>query len=301
VTSPRTQRDRQQPLSGQSGTAANDTQQGGPAGSPGRPRRPAHDKWRIPRRSEAQIEAIGKACRIVALALDAVEEAARPGVTTAELNAIARELIEGQGGTSLFRGYTRASAPPFPGDVCLSVNEQIVHGVPSERIIVDGDVVTIDCGVRFQGWCGDAARTLLVGEVTEEARRLARTTRNVLELAIDMMTVGALWSDIARAMQTAAEDAKFGVVVEYVGHGIGKQLHEPPKVPAFATGWDWRRDFVLRPGMVLAIEPMLTAGSPQVASLDDGWTVATRDGSLAAHEEHTIAVRDSGIEVLTRT
>jgi methionyl aminopeptidase len=263
-------------------------------------KRPSTDKLRIPRRTDAEIKAIAQACRIVAQALDAVQTATRPGLTTAALAEFARETIEQAGGKSLFRGYTRGDAPPFPGDVCLSVNEEIVHGVPGERIIADGDVVKIDCGVRYAGWCGDGARTLLVGEVTEEARRLAQTTKDVLALAIDMMKAGALWSDIAKAMQTAAQDAQFGVVVEYVGHGIGRELHEPPKVPAFATGWDWSRDFVLKPGMVLAVEPMLTAGSPRVASLDDGWTVVTRDRSLAAHEEHTVAIRERGPQVLTQ-
>lgn len=262
-------------------------------------KRPSNDNLRIPRRTEAEIEAIARACRIVRLVLDTIEETARPGVTTANLAKIARDLIEREGATSLFRGYTRGSAPPFPGDVCISVNEEVVHGIPSERIIADGDVVKIDCGVRYEGWCGDGARTLLIGEVTDEARRLAQTTKDVLALAIDMMKAGALWSDIAKAMQTAAEEARFGVVVEYVGHGIGRELHEPPKVPAFATGWDASRDFVLKPGMVLAIEPMLTAGSPEVRSLDDGWTVVTQDGATAAHEEHTVAIREFGAQALT--
>ncbi len=254
---------------------------------------------RIPLRSEDEIAAIGRACRVVGLVLDATTKACQPGMTTADLATVARNAIDEAGGESLFRGYTRGGATPFPGDVCISVNEEVVHGIPGDRIIREGDVVKVDCGVRLSEWCGDGATTILVEPVADESRRLAQATRYVLDLAIDMMNPGVLWSDIARAMQTASEEAGFGVVTDYVGHGIGRSLHEPPKVPAFAAGWDWIDDFVLRPGMVLAVEPMLTAGLPEVVRLNDGWTVATRDRRPAAHEEHTIAVRDDGVLVLT--
>jgi methionyl aminopeptidase len=256
-------------------------------------------KLKVSLRSDDEVDAIRSAARAVGLTLQACRDVCRIGMTTRELADAAADVIRSTGGESLFRGYRRGAAPPFPGDVCISVNEEVVHGVPGDRIIRDGDLVTVDCGVRLNGWCGDGATTLQIGAVKPLHRRLARATRDVLELAIDMMEPGVLWSDIARAMQTAGEDAGFGVVRDFVGHGIGRELHEPPKVPAFVDGWNGMTDFVLRPGMVLAVEPMLTAGTPETVGLTDGWTVVTRDRRWAAHEEHTIAVRDDGVEVLS--
>jgi len=264
------------------------------------PRTAVFGKLRIPLRNAEETEAIRRAGRVVANVLDVARQACSPGMTTAELSDICLAEIRRHGAESLFRGYRRGKLPPFPGDVCISVNEQVVHGIPGERIIREGDLVKVDCGVRLNGWCGDGARSILVGRTDEKLRKLVDATRNVLALAVDMMQPGTPWSDIALAMETAAAATGFGIVLDYVGHGVGRELHEPPKVPAFATGWDWKFDFVLRPGMVLAVEPMLTAGSPRVESLPDGWTVATCDGGFAAHEEHTIALTERGASILTR-
>jgi len=248
-----------------------------------------------------EIEKMRQAGRLVRMVLDRLNEMAAPGVRTEELDAEAERLCRSHGATCLFKGVPgRGRAGPFPGNVCVSLNEQVVHGIPSRREIRDGDLVSVDFGVRLDGWCGDAAETFLVGDVAPEARRLSDVTRNALEIAVQMMRPGERWSNIARAMQEYVEDEGFSVVREFVGHGIGSEMHEEPKVPNFVSRELLTRDIVLAEGMALAVEPMVNLGSPAVECAADGWTIVTRDRLPSAHFEHTLATTADGADVLTR-
>ncbi len=206
------------------------------------------------------------------------------------------------GAEALFKGVRSPQAKiPFPGVICASVNEQVVHGIPSrEAALRAGDILSIDFGVRLGGYCGDAAVTIPIGEISAERRRLMEVTREVLDIAIARMKPGARWSQIAGVMQRHAESAGFSVVRDFVGHGIGTKMHEDPKVPNFVSDELLAEDIVLTEGMILAVEPMINAGTSAVRTLANGWTVVTRDGSSSAHFEHTIAVVRGGNEVLTR-
>jgi methionyl aminopeptidase len=262
----------------------------------------AKDAEPIALRSATEIQAIGRAGAVVGAALNAASVLCEPGVTTAELDAAAAAVLRCAGAVSLFLNYPNRSAEfGFPASTCVSVNEEIVHGIPGERVLRGGDIVTIDCGARLDGWCADAAITVCIGHTAPVIRELADTAEGVLEAAIAMIRPGVSWSEIAAHMQLIAEDAGFGVVRRYVGHGIGRDMHEAPQVPAFLSDAFARRgDFTLQPGMVLAIEPMLTIGSSETAVLDDGWTVVTADGLPACHVEHTVAVTYRGGQVMTR-
>lgn len=219
------------------------------------------------------------------------------GVTTAEINAVYRDLFAGQGATPLFLNYGQ---PPFPAETCISVNEELVHGIPGSRKLRAGDIVSIDTGCRLDGWCGDAAITLPVGEIPGRTRKLLRVTQGVLDLAIEKMAICQRWSDVAAAMQDYVRSAGFSVVEEMVGHGIGTELHEPPQVPNYLSDeLQGTGDFELRPGVVLAVEPMVNAGSREIEHLADEWTVVTRDRQPCAHFEHTIAITSDGPQRLT--
>lgn len=249
-----------------------------------------------------QIERMRPACRVVVAVLDRCEQACRPGVTTRELDDLAHETFTGLGATGLFYGYPDYQpGRGYPRHTCISVNEEIVHGIPGDRIIREGDIVSIDCGVRLDGWCGDSARTILVGAVAPEARRLVETTTRCLEEAIAAIRPGLRWSDVGLIMERLAVRERLGIIREYVGHGIGRAMHEAPKVPNYAITPGGREDFILRPGLVIAIEPMLTLGRGQTLTLRDGWTVVTKDRKFAAHQEHTVAVTADGVDVLTRS
>lgn len=246
------------------------------------------------------IASIRSAGAIVAAVHDACREAIVAGIRTADLDAIAERTIKEHGGESLFLGYGNTGAGTgFPAITCISVNEEIVHGIPGDRIIRDGDIVTVDCGVRFEGWCADAARTFLVGNVDPAWVELVDATRTLLQTAIDLIRPGVWWKEIAAVLQDQANEGGYGIIREYVGHGIGRHLHESPRVPNYVSRDIVRNDFRLEPGLVLAVEPMLTLGSGETVSLDDGWTVVTRDRQPAAHEEHTVAVTRHGSEILT--
>lgn len=252
-------------------------------------------------KSAREVELMRAAGRIVHQVLSELANLVKPGVTTAELDARADEVVREAGGIALFKGVKNPQARfPFPACICASVNEEVVHGIPRARALKDGDVISVDCGVRLDGYCGDAARTFAVGEVSAETQRLLDVTHAALEVALCEIRPGLHWSDVAAKMQKCVEDDGFGVVREFVGHGIGRQMHEEPKIPNF---WDRSQrgsDFELRVGMTLAIEPMVTAGKPGVVLGDDtGWPVRTKDGSWAAHFEHTVAVTSDGTEVLT--
>jgi len=247
-----------------------------------------------------EIEKMRPAGRMVRRVLDSLGEMLAPGVTTEELDREAERICRVHGATCLFKGVPgRGGAGPFPGNICASINEQVVHGIPSQRTVRPGDVVSIDFGVRLDGWCGDAAETFLVGEVKPERRRLVDVTRNCLALAVSMIQPGGVWSAVAAAMQEYVESEGFSVVKEFVGHGIGQEMHEDPKVPNFLSPELKAHDIALRPGLVMAIEPMVNLGGAAVQYARDGWTVVTRDRKASAHFEHSVAVTADGAAILT--
>ncbi len=246
-----------------------------------------------------QIRSMRVAGLVVGRTLAAVRDAARPGNTTAELDAVAREHIAAAGATSSFLGYGAGfGLPPFPAVTCISVNSVIVHGIPGDRVLVDGDLVSVDFGVSKDGWHGDSAITFGVGELPEAATTLSETTRQAMWAGIAAARIGGHLGDIGHAVETSVRSRKagYGIVAEYTGHGIGTEMHQPPDVPNLGRPG---RGGLLVKGMCLAIEPMVTIGSANAATLDDEWTVVTRDGSLAAHWEHTIALTPAGVWVLT--
>ena len=239
---------------------------------------------------------------VVAGVLSKLQKIAKPGMTTAYLDGIALRMTKEAGAEALFKGVRSPQARmPFPGAICASINEQVVHGIPSESVVLrEGDILSIDFGVRLNGYCGDAAVTVPIGRISEENRRLVDATQEVLKIAIDRMRPGVRWSEVAGKMQRYAESAGFSVVRDFVGHGIGTKMHEDPKVPNFVSEELLADDILLSEGMVLAVEPMINAGSYAVRTLSNGWTVVTRDGKYSAHFEHTIAMLKGGCEVLTR-
>ncbi len=252
-------------------------------------------------KSPREIELIRAAGRIVYQVHQRMRELVRPGLPVRELGDAAEAVIDAAGGEALFKGVTsQATKFPFPAAICASVNEQVVHGIPDDRELRAGDIISIDCGVRLKGYCADAANTLPVGEVSPEVRRLLRVTREALDLALSEMRPNRPWSEVAKLIQSHVESAGFAVVREFVGHGIGQSMHEEPKVPNYTDRKQRKQDFSLEPGLVLAVEPMVTAGSREVMSGDwTGWPQVTKDGSLAAHYEHTVVVTDDGVDVLT--
>lgn len=228
---------------------------------------------------------------LVASVLQALREAVTPGVTTADLDALAEQRVRAVGAEPAFKGYHG-----YPATICASVNEEVVHGIPSRRELVEGDIVSVDIGVLLDGFYGDAAVTIPVGRITEEAASLLQVTEEALHQAIARVKVGGRVSDIGSAVQGHVEQHGFSVVREFVGHGIGQKLHEEPQVPNYGPAGRGPR---LAEGMVLAIEPMVNAGKPGVRVLSDGWTAVTKDGRLSAHFEHTVAVTAAGPLVLT--
>jgi methionyl aminopeptidase len=242
-------------------------------------------------RSTEEVARIRESARIVAGTLQLLKKLGRPGVTTAEMDKQAEAFIRDHGGEPSFLGYHG-----YPASTCISVNEEVVHGIPGDRVLKDGDLVGVDVGVLKNKYHGDAAVSFTVGEGSEEARRLMKITMESLHRAIDAFQEGNRLGDIGWAVQSLAEDNGYGVVRTLVGHGIGQQMHEDPQVPNYGrpgTG------LLLRSGMVFAIEPMLTVGSHEVKTLSDHWTVVTRDGSLSCHFEHTVALTESGPEILS--
>jgi methionyl aminopeptidase len=250
-------------------------------------------------RSKTEIEAIRRACRIVMETLRAVREAVRPGATTAELNAVAERELAARGATSNFKGYRPLrELTPYPAVLCASVNDVVLHGIPGERTLREGDLVSLDMGAIYDGWHGDSAITVPVGTVSAEAQRLLDVTQEALRLGIAQAQPGKRVLDIARSVQAYVESQGCSVVREYSGHGIGRALHEDPSVPNYVERG--QANPLIRPGMVFAIEPMVTLGRAAIRTLRDGWTVVTADGSLAAHFEHTVAITPTGPDILTR-
>lgn len=252
-------------------------------------------------RSRREIELMRQAGAVVANVLSKLKEVAEPGMTTARLDDIAFQMTVDAGAEALFKGVrSPMSNTPFPGAICASINEQVVHGIPSENTrLRDGDILSVDFGVRLNGYCGDAAVTIAVGDVSEDKRKLMDVTEHVLGIAIKKSKPSVRWSQVAAEMQQYAESAGFSVVRDFVGHGIGREMHEEPKVPNFVSNELLADDIALTEGMVLAVEPMINAGSTAVRTLKNGWTVVTRDGKCSAHFEHTIVILEDGCEVLT--
>jgi len=242
-------------------------------------------------RDEEEIRAIRAAAQIVGRTLDLVESAIRPGITTGELDRIAEDFIRSQGGRPAFKGYRG-----FPATICPSINEEVVHAIPGGCVLKEGDIVGVDVGVEKNGFYGDAARTFAVGEISDEAKKLLEVAKQSLMSGIEQARPGNRVGDISHAIQTYAESHGYSVVRSLVGHGIGREMHEEPQVPNYGPPARGPR---LMAGQVLAIEPMLNIGGPDVVTRPDGWTVATSDGSLSAHFEHTVAIGSKGPEILS--
>jgi methionyl aminopeptidase len=253
---------------------------------------------RIQLKSKDEVKLMREAGLVAAEILESVCDAAKPGASTWDLDRIARAGIEKHKVKSAFLGYGGYDVPPYPGVLCTSRNHVIVHGIPrKDDVIADGDIIGIDFGIFKHGFCADTARTVAVGNVSTENRKLVETTEQALEQAIALCRVGSRLGDLGAAVQNYAEIRGYSVVRQFVGHGTGKQMHEDPQVPNFGTPGSGKR---LKAGLVIAVEPMVNAGSPDVEVLDDKWTAVTKDRSMSAHFEHTIAVTEEGPWVLTR-
>lgn len=244
-------------------------------------------------KSKGEFEVMSRAGRLVAETLDKLRAAVKPGMSTGDLDKIAYDHITRNNGVPSFKGYHG-----FPASICTSVNDEIVHGIPSKRrVLNEGDIISIDCGAIIDGWHGDAALTVPVGKTTPEMERLLQATEDSLRKGIEQAVPGKRMGDVSAAIQRYAEGQGYSVVREYVGHGIGRQMHEDPQVPNWGTPG---RGMLLKKGMALALEPMINAGAADVRVLDDRWTVVTKDGQWSAHFEHTVALTDNGTEILTK-
>ncbi len=243
-------------------------------------------------KSRMEIDIMREAGRIVALTHQELAKAIKPGVTTKQLDELAETFIRSKGAVPSFKGYGG-----FPGSICASVNEELVHGIPGKRVLHEGDIISIDIGAQLEGYHGDSAWTYAVGKISEEDQRLMKVTEESLYKGLEKAIPGGRLSDISHAIQIHAEAAGFSIVREYVGHGVGRGLHEDPQIPNYGPPGRGPR---LKPGMVLAIEPMVNAGERYVRTLEDNWTVVTVDGKNCTHYEHTIAITEDGYEILTR-
>ncbi|MCH8310885.1 MAG: type I methionyl aminopeptidase [Chloroflexi bacterium] len=248
-------------------------------------------------KSRRELKLMIEAGQIVASAKAKLAEATAPGIETRELDAIAENEIRRHGAIPSFKGYQAGATVPFPASICVSINDEIVHGIPSKRKLNEGEIISIDIGAIFHGLHADSAFTIGVGQVSEEAQRLMDATRESLNRGIAEIRAGARIGDISNAIQTYAEGLEYGVVRQYVGHGIGFEMHEDPQVPNYGQPG---RGPLIRKGMALAIEPMLNIGGWETKQLTDGWTVATADGTLSAHFEDTVAITEDGPKVTTR-
>lgn len=242
-------------------------------------------------KSDREIELMRKAGNVVGRVFERLEKEIEPGVKTRQLDQIAAEMIKSSGGRAAFLGYKG-----FPGNICASINDEIVHGIPGERALAEGDIIGLDIGVELEGYYSDAAATFAVGKISQEARQLIDATERSLYLGIEQARAGNRVSDISYAIQTFVERHGFSVVRAFVGHGIGSNMHEEPEVPNFGPP---NKGVKLEPGMTLAIEPMVNQGTYKVSILEDGWTAVTEDGKLSAHFEHTILVGEEGPQILT--
>ena len=255
-------------------------------------------------KSAREIERMRKAGLYVWHALQIAEQLIRPGITTGEIDAKIEQFFDDHHVVPLFKGVP--GKVPFPAVTCISVNEQVVHGIPGKRVLQEGDIVGIDTGCKLldagsqtKGWCGDSARTFAVGKITEVQRRLMDVTEEMLNIAIEEMGRAATWCTVAKKMQALALQDGFAVIEDLVGHGIGREMHENPQVPNYVSHQVFKNDFKLVPGMVLAVEPMVNVGTKKIRTLRDHWTIVTHDQKPSAHFEHTLALTSSGVRVLT--
>jgi methionyl aminopeptidase len=248
-------------------------------------------------RSARELGLMREAGKLVARALKICRDMAKPGVKTIEIDQAVEAFYAKHNATPLFKGYP--GKVPFPAVTCLSLNAEVVHGIPGPRQLKDGDILKVDTACRLNGWCADRAITIPVGTVRPETLRMVRTAEEVLQLVIDELPRRRWWSEIASLMQRHVEQAGFSVVTQFVGHGIGQKMHENPQVPNFVNRETRKHDFRLEPGLVLAVEPMVNMGKPDVVILRDHWTVVTRDGLPSAHVEHTLALTPAGVQVIT--
>ncbi len=248
-------------------------------------------------KSPREIALMREAGKLVARALKLCREMAKPGVTTWELDQAVEAFYAQHNAVPLFKGYPGKT--PFPAVTCMSVNEQVVHGIPNKRPLKEGDLLKVDTACKLNGWCADAAITIPIGEISPEKKRLLRVAEETLQLAIDLFGKKRWWSEVASAMQRHVEQAGFSVVTNYVGHGIGRAMHEHPQVPNYVDRETRKQDFRIEPGLVLAIEPMVNMRRPEVEVLSDHWTVVTRDRMPSVHVEHTVALTPQGVLVLT--
>ena len=248
-------------------------------------------------KTEDEIELMRAANMLVAETLAEVAKAIRPGVTTAQLDQLAEEFIRDHGAEPTFKGFPNPYGGPFPGSICTSVNDEVVHGVPTQgRVLRDGDIISVDCGTLLNGFNGDSCYTFAVGEISEEVGQLLQTTKEALYKGIEAAYAGQRIGDIGNAVQQHCEARGYGVVREFVGHGIGKDMHEDPQVPNFGRRGQGKQ---LKNGMCIAIEPMITMGSREIYMMPDKWTIRTKDGRPAAHFEHTIAIRNGKADILS--
>ncbi len=247
-------------------------------------------------KTEDEIELIRRANRLVGATLCELSKHIKPGITTLQLDAIADEFIRDHGAVPTFKGFPNPYGGPFPASICASVNEVVVHGVPNETILKDGDIISVDCGVLLDGFNGDSCYTFCVGEVSDEKKELLRVTKESLYLGIESAIAGNHVGDIGHAIQTHCEKHGYGVVRELTGHGIGREMHEDPQVPNYGRRGNGP---MLKAGMCIAIEPMITMGDRAIGLLPDQWSIVTRDGKPAAHFEHTIAIRKGKAEILS--
>lgn len=247
-------------------------------------------------KTEDEIDLLRSANQLVSLTHAEIAKVIRPGITTAQLDKLAEEFIRDHGAIPTFKGFPNPYGGPFPASICASVNDQVVHGIPNDEPLKDGDIVSIDCGTLLNGFCGDSCYTFCVGEVAEEVKQLLKVTKESLYLGIEAALTGKRIGDISHAVQSHCEKHGYGVVREFVGHGIGKEMHEDPQVPNYGRAGNGPQ---IKNGLCLAIEPMITLGSPKIGMMPDRWTIKTLDGKCAAHFEHTIAVHHGKAEILS--
>ncbi len=265
------------------------------------PGRPAETRPLIKLKSPREIALMRDAGRVVARALDQVRRMAVPGVSTSEMDEAVAAIFKDHDALPLFKGYPNSTKgkPAFPAFICASVNDAVVHGIPTRRPLQEGDIVSVDTGCKINGWCGDAAVTLAIGEVRPEIQKLLDVTSQTLELSIRAMARCTLWSEVAALMEKYVKSQGMYVIEKFVGHGIGQDMHEDPQVPNFVSKALRKNDIRLEPGVVLAIEPMVALGTKNVDTLNDHWTVVTKDRRASAHFEHTVAMTPQGPRVLT--
>lgn len=247
-------------------------------------------------KTDDEIELLRRANLLVGDTLAEVAKLIRPGVTTRQLDTVAETFIRDHGAEPTFKGFPNPYGPAFPASICTSVNEVVVHGIPDDTPLKDGDIVSVDCGVKLEGFCGDSCYTFAVGEISAEVRALLQVTKESLYKGIEQAIAGKRLGDIGYAVQTHCEAQGYGVVREFVGHGIGHEMHEDPQVPNYGKRGSGK---LLKNGLCIAIEPMITLGSPQVALLDNRWSVITQDRKPAAHFEHTIAIHHGKADILS--